>query len=230
MNSTKVKLSDMRTPRVHALEFDVPVQVLNDKFSDGKVERVEIQVESFTEGKEKPVFSYKNQILLLPKSPVSVKVTERYKAKEWSETEETSTEGSVVIPPLGHYPDKSGKDVVTRQVSTSIPPGCLMLKDTVAVRFEPENAKPWLCQEGEPRFTHADPGCQCHILSLARKKRVQGVSHGQISEADHRHEGAGGRRRGQGGRQEPDSLRLYHPELLPRIRELHAGGKVVQRA
>jgi hypothetical protein len=154
VNGTKVKLLDMRTPRAYVLEFDVPVQALNEKFSDGKVERVDIQVESFAEDK-KPVFSYKNQVLLLPKSPVSVKVTERYKAKEWSKESYTSEEGATAMPALGHYP-KDDRDHVVVQVSASIPPGCLMLKDTVAVRFEPASAAPWSRQEGAARFTRED--------------------------------------------------------------------------
>ena len=155
VNGTKVKLLDMKTPRTYVLEFDVPSPVLNEKFSDGKVERVDIQVESFVEGKEKPVLNYMNQILLLPKSPVALKVTERYKAKEWSKEECTSDEGSTFMPKLGHFPKDDGDHVVV-QVNTSIPQGCLMLKDTVAVRFEPACLAPWSRVEGKPRFSKED--------------------------------------------------------------------------
>jgi polyhydroxyalkanoate synthesis regulator phasin len=141
VNGVKIKFFDMRTPRVYVLECDIPVDVLNKKFVDEKVERVAVDVESFDD-KEKPVFSYKDRLLLLPKLPVSIKLTESYTATVWSEKTYDSEVGTEEAEAAG--PGVKGEDphhIVTP--STTIPPGCLMLKDTVKVWATPQDEPKW---------------------------------------------------------------------------------------
>lgn len=153
VNGTKVKLFDMRTPGIYILEFDLPVEALNKSFSDEKTKRVDIQIESFAEGKEKSVFSYKNKILLLPKTPVSLKVVERHKVKEWSKEIFWSEEGSAAIARTGKGA-KGEEPSNYGTVSATIPLGCLMLKETVTTRVEPNIA--WGRWLPETHFSNED--------------------------------------------------------------------------
>jgi hypothetical protein len=125
----RIKLFDMRTPRVYVLECDIPVDVLNKKFVEDKVERVAVHVESFVESKEKPVFSYTTNILLLPKLPVTVKLVERYATSVWSDQTYASEIGTDNAKPAG--PGVRGENPYTTATpKASIPVGCLMLKGT----------------------------------------------------------------------------------------------------
>ncbi len=156
VNGTKVKIMDMRTPRIYVLEFDVPVEVLNKTFDDYDVRRVDIQIESFTEDKEKPVFSYDNKILLLPKQPISVRLVERYTGKEMSKETYDSEEGSRFLPKTNVYPNKDEEPCSRGTASVTVPPGCVIEKNTVETRIEPAALTSWSRWDKETNYSNED--------------------------------------------------------------------------
>jgi hypothetical protein len=131
VNGKPVQTLDIRTPRVYVLEFDVPVEVLNGKFRDKTVERGDVEVESFADGKDKPVFTYKDKILLLPKYPIEFELFERQKVQTWSKETYWTAESSTFVARAEEGRPKFGT------ASVKVPDNCRMLKETVTIRVKP---------------------------------------------------------------------------------------------
>lgn len=125
-----VRLLDMRTSQARTLEFDVPVEVLNPEFRDDEVARVDLELvcrKTDDAPDAPPAFSTKAKILLLPRAPLSYRLIEHRVEKTWSAETYWSAEGRDRIARRGEV-----------TVSTRIPDGCLMLKDTVTITPTPD--------------------------------------------------------------------------------------------
>lgn len=68
----------------NTLRFTVPVDLLNNKFSVGKVERISYSLAVSKPNTDKEFFEFESHILLLPTHPVQFKLTETRKDHRWS--------------------------------------------------------------------------------------------------------------------------------------------------
>lgn len=124
-------------PGRSSVTFNIPVEIINDKFQDQKISRVEFSIRAYSKSKKgllkkryKNVYTFKGKLLLLPKLPVTkYKLILSTNSNRWSKEEYDGEEGhSLVQAAPGDQRWAYGT------ITASVPPGCLLLKDKVTAR------------------------------------------------------------------------------------------------
>jgi len=130
INGKPVQLLPFSTDYVATAE--VPVDLINEYFSEKEVRRIPVRVQSWEKrkflkklvlGAEKQVLSYDSEMLLLPRMPVSYELLEVTAGTGWSQAVSTASNTA-----LASATGKSGR-WNSYLVGVEIPAGALMLTD-----------------------------------------------------------------------------------------------------
>ncbi len=130
LNKENVDIQD----KGNQISFQIPAAMLQKKFSDTKMNRVEFTVKSFSIKKKqklKLVYAFSSKILLLPKLTVTSYNLEVYSNQtKWSDKIYDVT-GTGIINPNG-----GGNAFAWATVDVSVPDGCLILRDQIAAKTD----------------------------------------------------------------------------------------------
>ncbi len=83
-----VDIGNIHSPIANTIIFTIPVAAINDKFLEGDLKRLTLQISSFKATGEQ-FSNFNGNILLLPKFPVKYRVAEKYKKEKWGPANKT---------------------------------------------------------------------------------------------------------------------------------------------